>query len=171
MAMIQHSVAVGVFTDAAQARAAISDLRSAGFNDDEIGFLTRARTLETDNVIGADTTNGLVGGGVLGGVLGAFASLLIPGFGPAIAGGILAATLGGAVLGAAAGGIIATLVGLGVSEQDAYFYQRELEAGRTIVTVKSDTAYTDALAILRKHGAYNATTHEGVINPPQTLRP
>ncbi len=171
MAMVQHSVAVGVFTAPAQARAAIAELRSAGFSDDEIGFLTRVGTLGTDNAIGSETTTGAVSGGVIGGVVGAAVSLLIPGFGPAIAGGILAATLGAAALGAAAGGIIATLVSLGVSEQDARFYRDELKAGHTIVTVKSDTAYADALAILRKHGAYNATTHESVIYPPQTLRP
>jgi outer membrane lipoprotein SlyB len=173
MAMTQSSVAVGVFVEEAQARKAIDELRRAGFSDDEIGFLARARAVGAEDQRAANTTSGIVGGGVVGGVLGAAASLLIPGFGPAIAGGILAATLGGAALGAAAGGIIGSLTGMGVPERDARFYQRELEAGHTIVTVKTPdaTGYDEAIAIMRANGAYDATTQEGVINATPPIRP
>lgn len=44
------------------------------------------------------------------------------------------------------------------AEDEARFYQQELEAGRTIVTVKSPTGYADALNILRRNGAYDAGT-------------
>ncbi len=171
MVMEQHSVVVGVFADQAQARQAIEELRRVGFSDDEIGFLTRAVTTESSKDERADVTTGAASGGVIGGVLGAAASLLIPGFGPAVAGGILIATLGGVVLGAAAGGIYTALVSLGVPERDASFYQQELKAGRTIVTVKSDGGEKQALAILRRYGAYNATRQSGIVNPPQSLRP
>ncbi|SRR5579884_1234153 len=170
MAMVSNAVAVGVFSSEEQARKAIDDLRRAGFSDDELGFLARARAVNTEGAIPADTTGGMVGGGVVGGVLGAAASLLIPGFGPVVAGGILAATLSGAALGAAAGGLVGSFRGLGVSERDAHFYQQELAAGRTIVTVKTPAArgYRDAIAILRKDGAYDASMREGVTNatPP-----
>jgi hypothetical protein len=85
---------------------------------------------------------------------------------PALAGGILLATLG-----AAAGSIIATLIGLGAPEEVARFYQRELEAGRTIVTVKGGSGCDEALDILRRHGAYNARTQEGVFNARSPIRP
>jgi gas vesicle protein len=161
MAMTQKPVAVGVFMEEAQARKAIEELRRAGFNDDEMGFLARART------------EGMVSGGVVGGVVGAAAAILIPGFGPAIAGGILAATLGGAALGAAAGGIIGSLVGLGVTEKDARFYQSELEAGRTIITVTTsdDTGHDEAVQIMRNNGAYDAATREGVVNTASPVSP
>src|SRR5579872_1284565 len=171
MVMEQHSVVVGVFADQAQARQAIEELRRVGFSDDEIGFLTRAVTTESSKDERADVTTGAASGGVIGGVLGAAASLLIPGFGPAVAGGILIATLGGVVLGAAAGSIYTALVSLGVPERDASFYQQELKAGRTIVTVKSDGGEKQALAILRHYGAYNATQQSGIVNPPPSLRP
>jgi hypothetical protein len=173
MAMTQSTIAVGVFSEYAQARQAIDELRRAGYSEDEIGFLTRASTTDEEpgNATAARAETGAVEGGVIGVTIGAIASLLIPGFGPAIAGGILLGTLGGAAIGAAAGSIIATLTGLGVTEREAQFYQRELEAGRTIVTVKAASGYDEALDILRRNGAYNATTQESVINATPPLRP
>ena len=171
MAMTQSSVAVGVFSDLAQARQAIDELRRAGFNDDEIGFLTRAGTIEPENEQGARIAADAAGGGLVGGTIGAVAALLIPGFGPAIAGGILIATLSGAAIGAAAGSIIGSLTGMGVPEEEAHFYQKELEAGRPIVTVKSASGQDEAVAILRRNGAYDATTQSGVINATPPLRP
>jgi hypothetical protein len=173
MAMVHNIVAVGVFPDQEQARGAIDELRRAGFNNDEIGFLTRVRAADPEATVAADAASGMIGGGVIGGVLGAAASLLIPGLGPAIAGGILAVTFGGAALGAAAGGLVGAFRGLGLSERDARFYQQELAAGHTIVTVKTpdETGYNDALAILRENGAYDATTQRGVINATPPVRP
>lgn len=171
MVMEQHSVVVGVFADQAQARPAIEALRRAGFSDDEIGYLTRAATSGSSDEERADVTTGAASGGVIGGVLGAAASLLIPGFGPAIAGGILVATLGGVVLGAAAGSIYTALVSLGVPEREAQFYQQELEAGHVVVTVKASNGEEQAIDILRHYGAYNATQQSGIVNPPQSMRP
>jgi hypothetical protein len=106
------------------------------------------------------TAAGVVGGGVLGGILGAAAALLIPGLGPAIAGGILTAVLGGAAIGAVAGGLIGALTNMGVPENEARFYQDELKAGRTLVTVQAGDHYDEALAILRRNGAYDAITRQ-----------
>ncbi|GAC1656723.1 MAG: hypothetical protein NVS4B7_00990 [Ktedonobacteraceae bacterium] len=173
MGMMQSSVVVGVFQDMAQARQAIDDLRRAGFTEDVVGFLSRADTTEAGDDRGANVATGAVEGGVIGIALGAAAALLIPGFGPAIAGGILAATLGGAALGAAAGGIIGSLTGMGVAEEEAHFYQQELGAGRTIVTVKTIDArgQEEAETILRRNGAYDASTKSGIVNARPGLRP
>ena len=171
MAMTQHTVAVGVFPEQAQARQAVDELRRAGYSEDEIGYLARASTTDTGSDKVARAANDTVEGGIIGGTAGALAALLIPGFGPAIAGGLLLATLGGAAIGAAAGGIIAAFTGMGVTEEDARYYQQELEAGRTIVTVKTTSGYDEALAILRRNGAYDATTQSGVINATPPLRP
>src|SRR5438067_256224 len=101
----QRSTLVGVFENRAQAEGAIRDLQSAGFRDDQIGFIVRTsvadegvpETIEHGTEAASGAAAGAVSGGILGGVIGAVASLLIPGFGPALAGGILAATIGGAV--------------------------------------------------------------------------
>src|SRR5262249_1151276 len=82
---------------------------------------------------------------------GAGARGLMPGVGPVIAAGILAGTLGGAGAGATAGGILGALIGHGVPEADARHYEQEVAAGKTIVTVKADGRYDEAVNILRKH--------------------
>ena len=156
MAMTQDSIAVGVFQDATQARNAIDELISAGYSENEMGFLARASATGSEDDTLSSATTGAAEGGIIGGVLGAAAALLIPGFGPAIAGGILLATFGAAGMGALAGSLIGTLVSMGVPEEEAHHYQRELENGRTIVTVKATSGYDDALAIMRKNGAIDA---------------
>lgn len=172
MAMTQNPVAIGVFRDAAQARRAIDDLRRAGFSDEEIGFLTRANETEAGAASNVESSaaTGAIGGGVVGGILGAAAALLIPGFGPAIAGGILATILSGIGVGAAAGSVIGVLTGQGVSQEDARFYQQELEAGHTVVLVKSADGTAEATNLLRRAGAYDATTQNAEYNAPPTLR-
>src|SRR5947209_4284276 len=168
MAMTQNSLAIGIFRDPAQARRAIDELKRAGYSDEEIGYLTRVGTEESGDDVAGSAATGAVGGGIVGGLVGAAVSLLIPGIGPFVAGGILAATLGAAGVGALAGSLIGILIGIGVPEEEARFYQRELEAGRTIVTVKSTSGYNDALTILRRNGAYGATTRNADFNatPP-----
>ena len=141
------------------------------FRDDQIGFAARdgervegGTTIEgTESHAGSGAAGGLVTGGVVGGVLGALAAGLIPGIGPIVAGGILAGVLGGAAVGAAAGGLLGALVGMGVPEEEAHHYNREFEAGRTIVTVKADGRAAEARTILQRYGvleygAQGATT-------------
>lgn len=165
----QNSAVVGVFEDRDRAEQAVNDLRQAGFTDDQIGFAYRgeegAQSGTTDISHGDDAgdaaggaASGILTGGVLGGLLGAGAALLIPGFGPAIAGGILAATLGGAAIGATAGGLIGALTGMGVPEEEAQYYSGEFESGRIIVTVQADGRRQEAVAILQRYGAYDAAT-------------
>ena len=162
MAITESSVAVGVFPDIDQAKVALEALRMAGFGENETGFLSRAMAAETTADVAADAASGAVRGGVLGGVLGAAAALLIPGFGPALAGGILAATLGGVAIGAAAGGMVNAFMSMGIVESDAHTYQRELEAGHTIVTVKTSTGLEDAAQIMRANGATMVKVHESI---------
>jgi len=47
---------------------------------------------------------------------------------------------------------------MGVPEQDADFYQDELNAGRTIVLVRAAGMEPEAFGILGLYGAYDATT-------------
>ncbi len=171
MAMAENSVVVGVFTDYDSARQAIDALKRGGYSEEEIGYLQRVDALPSGDDVSGGAATGAVGGGVVGGIVGAVASLLIPGLGPAIAGGILAATLGGALVGATAGGFVGALTNMGVSESQARFYQKELEAGHTIVTVKIASDQDAAIAILRANGATHATSELSFFNAPPALRP
>ena len=57
--------------------------------------------------------------------------------------------------------IVERLVSMGVPEEEARYYQSELELGRTIVTVEAGDRREDALEILRSNGGYDSTTRHG----------
>ena len=121
--------------------------------DEEAEMAEEKRRREIDE--GADA----VSGAVLGGFLGAAAAFLIPGIGPVVAGGILVTALAGAAIGATAGGVIGAFVSMGLPEHDARHYAREFEAGRTIVTVKTDGRQQEAFDILRRDKAREVQAH------------
>src|SRR5207253_9660469 len=86
--------------------------------------------------------------------LGIAAGVLAP-IGPVIAGGLLASVLASAAGGAAVAGIVGALIGLGIPEEDAKYYESEFKAGRVIVTVRAEGRSDEAWTILNRHGAYN----------------
>jgi uncharacterized protein (TIGR02271 family) len=151
----QTGTVVGVFHDREQARQAVSQLRRAGFRDDQIGVLARDAS---DRDQGDDATGthaeegaiaGLAGGAGLGALWGlGIAAGILPAIGPVIAGGTLAAILASAAAGAAAAGIAGALIGAGIPEEEAKQYEREFHAGRTLVTVKARGREAEARAIL-----------------------
>ena len=156
--MPDNRVAVGVFADPRQAEQAFHELRQAGFRDDQLGFIVRDRATISgeeakEHAVTEEEmtpTTGAVVGGILGGVAGVTAAILIPGLGPAIAGGILT-TVGGAALGAATGGLIVMLTHMGVPEEEAQTYNQEFQAGRIIVIVQADERPWEAFEILKRN--------------------
>lgn len=173
MSIVAQPMVIGVFEKREKAEEALEDLRRAGFTDQQIGFLYRhldtqesEKKISTESALGAAA--GAIGGGALSSFLTAAAISAIPGVGPAIAGGIIFAALGGAALGAMAGGFVGMLIGMGVPEDEAQYYQGELEHGRTIVTVKSDERYDEARQVLKQHGAYDATERMAQLQPDDT---
>ncbi len=161
-----NQVVVGVFETRSQADAAIHELESAGFTNEQIGFVSRDAANEENPaaeggvqvLATADAATGAVSGGIIGGIIGAAAALLIPGIGPVIAGGIIIAALSGIAIGAAVGGLVGALVGLGVPEEEARYYQSEFELGRTIVAIRAAGRVQEAREILHRNGGYDATT-------------
>lgn len=55
------------------------------------------------------------------------------------------------------GGAYDDLVGMGMPEGDARSYQREYEAGRSIVAVKGGSRMQDASTLLSQYGGYGAS--------------
>ncbi|HET6262689.1 MAG TPA: hypothetical protein VFG99_10705, partial [Chloroflexia bacterium] len=91
-------------------------------------------------------------GGLAGLALG-LAGLAIPGVGPFLAAGPLAAALGGALAGGAAGGIIGGLSNIGVPEEYAREYAAQIEQGSTLVSVRTDALTRDLVErVLTAHG-------------------
>ncbi|HEX6645321.1 MAG TPA: general stress protein [Gemmatimonadales bacterium] len=160
-------VVAALFNDRDRATRAVRDLRSRGFEPDEIGIVMRDRSeqgeLIPDSGFRTGAASGALGGGVLGGVLGLLVGagvLAIPGVGPVIAGGVLASTLGvtggtaaaGAGIGAATGGILGALIALGVPHEDARFFERGIREGGTLVAVHAGSRSSEAGEALVAHG-------------------
>lgn len=106
-------------------------------------------------------------GGVVGGAIGAAggmslgaaaASLLVPGVGPVMATGILAAAilgLGGAVGGAAAGDALEDEMADGLPKDEIYLYEDAVRRGRTVLVAlaKDDEQAEAARAVMARAGA------------------
>jgi hypothetical protein len=164
---------VGLFDRLTEAQTAVQALVDAGFRHDDISLVANDRRGEYARSVGGTghtaagegAAAGALGGGVLGGFLGLLVgvgALAIPGIGPVIAAGPLAAALGtagataavGAGLGAATGGVLGALIGAGVPEEDAHVYAEGVRRGGALVTVSaSDTLAQTAADILRRAGA------------------
>jgi len=166
MANTTRSTVVGVFEDRLKAREAIEELKRVGFRDNELSVAARdtegwAEKYRTEK--GTQMEEGAAIGAAAGAGVGALMSLaitfgVIPVIGPILAAGPIAAALISAAGTAAAGGLIGGLVGMGIPEEEAQYYEEEFKAGRTLVTVQADGRYTEAAAILRRHGAYDMTS-------------
>lgn len=161
---ITRSMTVGVFQTRDQAQAAVSDLRQLGFTHDKIGIVAKHEG-NSDFGIDNDPTNsrweegtaiGAAAGGAAGIGLGlaVVAGLMTP-VGPLIAGGALMGLLASAGTGATVGTIFGGLIGLGVSEEDASFYDSEINHGRYIVTVEAGNRSDAVESVFQRNGGYN----------------
>jgi len=161
-----RSVVVGVFNNREQAQQAVKELRRFGFREDQIGFAGRdeaATGTDATEAKGSHAGEGAVAGVAAGAGLGALWGLgilsgFIPAIGPAIAGGILGTLLSSAAAGAAVAGLTGALIGMGIPEEDAAYYDTEFKSGKIIATVKADGRYDEAWDILHRYGAYNRDT-------------
>jgi hypothetical protein len=84
--------------------------------------------------------------------------LAIPGLGPVVAAGWLAATAAGAAAGAAAGGIVGALTQAGVSKEDADTYAEGVRRGGTLVTARVDDADRSRLEAILGRSSVNLQT-------------
>lgn len=171
---------VGIFEDRLQAADAVHALEAAGFDPDRIGYAIRDdedRVISQPAVHPTDATShnsaaaGALEGGMIGGVLGALVGLIIPGIGPVLVGGLLASFFGGAIAGTAVGGLLGALNGLGISSEEAEFYQRQFEAGHAIVAVRAGARSAEAAEILQQHGAHRPTADAMTAKPESAYLP
>lgn len=144
---------IGVFNHRMEAEDAISKLEALGYEPKDFSIIMKDKYEDGEGTsIGANVTSGVASGATTGGVLGGIAGLLIgigaiaiPGVGAILIGGPLAVALGltgaaattvsGAVTGALAGGLVGGLMGLGLSEDDAKYYESRVNEGAILVAV------------------------------------
>lgn len=154
-----------LFDHYSEAEAAIDDLERIGVHRDEISILASNAHGQHREVkeagdhagLGAGTAAGAAIGGA-GGLLAGLGLLAIPGLGPVVAAGWLAATavgLGvGAAAGAATGGIVDALKNAGHSDEEANFYAEGVRRGGTLVSAKvPEDRIAEAESVLHRHKA------------------
>src|SRR4051812_27245366 len=151
----KNNAVVGVFETKARADQAIAELKAAGFDDSDIGMVYRNAEGKTVKTGAADDTYAEEGAavgvaaGAAGGAL-ATAGILagvIPAIGPVLALGTLGTLLVNAAGTAAVAGIAGALIGWGIPEEDASYYENEVKSGRFLVTVDTSDRADEARAI------------------------
>ena len=159
-----------LFEQEADAIRAADALEREGFRREQIGVIVGHELSRADEYITAPEDSegkvlgglgkGLAFGGGLGAIAGTLSALLIPGVGPLMVGGALAATLLGAGLGASVGGVMGALMKAGVNESDARLFEVALRHGGVVLTVHTDETHAlQAVKILDSSGALDMDEH------------
>ena len=152
-----NKTVVGLFDDFEGAHRAARDLENAGIPREDISVVAGNESGRyTDYAsgtgeVGKHVASGAGAGAAIGGGLGLIAgltALAIPGFGPVIAAGPIAAALTGAGIGAATGGLIGGLRDAGVHDTDAEYYAEGIRRGGVLVTVRTSPQLADKAATL-----------------------
>jgi outer membrane lipoprotein SlyB len=105
----------------------------------------------------------MVGAGLGGlvGMLAGMAGLTVPGIGPLLAAGPLAATLSGLITGGATGAIAGALATAGLPEDYIQDYAAHIEQGHTLVIVRADELTRDPVErVLVANEGENVYCHE-----------
>jgi hypothetical protein len=158
-----------LYDNYADAQKAVQGLEAAGVPHADISIVAN----NSDNWYGGDKVDrdhdgvddraeGAGKGAGIGAGLGGAAGLLaglgllaIPGLGPVVAAGWLAATAVGAAAGAATGGIVGALTEAGVSKEDAPLYAEGVRRGGTLVSARVPDADRTRLDAILSQSAVN----------------
>ncbi|CAH0345235.1 general stress protein [Bacillus sp. CECT 9360] len=168
---------IGVYDNGEEAVRAIEELKAQGYDRDDISVVAKDQD-EVDVVkgqTGSNAEDGLTAGAATGGVLGGTAGLLagigalaIPGIGPILAAGPIAATLTGAALGAGAGGLAGALIGMGIPEDEADRYERDVKDGKLLVLLDPGARKTNNAE--NTGNAYTDMREESVLTDKDSVR-
>ena len=130
MAAKKTDLVIGVFDHPTQAEQALAELRRAGFPPDRIDLATAAPAADD-----------------------AGETLPVPGVGRVLRGGILSALLRDATVPSAS--FLGLFAALDLPEEDADYYARALQDGRTVVLVRTPDRRDEARALLNRHAAHD----------------
>jgi hypothetical protein len=154
---------IGVFHTRTQADHAMAELFRDEFTVDQVGLVIRNADGTTKHTDGTGETHagegaaiGAAAGAGIGGLVGLGVLVgVIPVIGPVLAIGTLGTILLNAAGGAAIAGVSGALVGWGIPEEDAKYYEGEVVAGRLLVTVHAPGRSSEARAILHRFEGYD----------------
>lgn len=158
---MSRSLVIAAFSDLAPAVVAARDLHAWGITRDQLSVISRNHDEESNYAARIDGTPGAeiedsrtaARVGELSGYLLAAIALVLPGVGPIVAAGPLAAGLGEAA-GHLAGGVAATLEHAGIPADRAAALQAAVENGAILLAVHDVEPHDDQVQqILRSSGA------------------
>lgn len=152
---------VGLFDRFQKAEDVIEQLQKLGVERNSISLIAKeaeSQRLPSDEA--SATIAGAGAGAAIGGVAGlilGLAALAIPGVGPIVAAGPLAAALGSAGIGAAAGGFIGALTRMNIPEEHAQYYADAVRRGGALVVVNAADEQAGAVRdLMNRYGAEDA---------------
>src|SRR5713101_8773419 len=159
-----NTAVFGIYSTKAGIETAVIALQAAGFRSADISALLPgpmgSQELVTEKTTKAPegALTGAGSGAVIGGALGwlvGIGALAIPGLGPFIAAGPIAAALAGVGAGGVVGGIAGALIGIGIPEYEAKRYEGRIKSGGILLSVHADDSkwVSKAKDVLKRTGA------------------
>jgi hypothetical protein len=153
----------GVYPDRQSLERAVGQLKKEGFSPSEISVVVPQQTSDTPAAsigakVGAGT--GMVVGGALGLLIGA-GILAFPGIGALIVAGPIGTAIAGSAVMGGVGGILGSLMGLGLSGDKARHYESRLKQGHPILFVQCEEPERSAMA----QKIFVLTSAEDVFSP------
>lgn len=128
-----------LFDHFGEAQKAAARLQEAGIPDDDISLIANnADKWFNPDLAGGASKGAAIGAGFggVGGLLAGLGLLAVPGLGPVVAAGWLAAAAAGACAVGAAGGVIGMLAEAGVATNDAEIYAESIKRGGSLVSAR-----------------------------------
>jgi hypothetical protein len=180
MATATTSTIIALFDSRAAAENAVAAMADAGYTREDVSIVTRDANSSADvpdigprPELGSGTDAGSGAAiGAFAGFVGGIVALAIPGIGPILAAGPLAAGIMGAGIGAAAGGVVGALKERGVPENDAARFSEAIRHGRAMLTAYVPSDKADDLAdFLDHHGAIDVNEPVTGVEPQREPNP
>ena len=140
-----------------EAEQAVEDLVDAGLPEGRVSLFTAATGEGLNEVSDLTDEGGVAGAGFgaaaggVGGLLAGLGLIVIPGFGPLLGLGPIAAAMTGLIAGGSVGGFAGALSGLGISEAEAALAEEHVREGRAVLLVGGEITASIA-ATIKAHG-------------------
>lgn len=148
---IKHSIAAAVFGHVSQVEQAIDLLQHAGFTKDQISVICSEAVqkqvfgdYQPEETGSTSSEIGPLEGGLIGAALGGVASVAVI----VTSGGLALAAIGPVLLGGLTGTLLGLLVGSGVEDEQARFYEQSVSKGDVLITVGAPHGLTEEDLIL-----------------------